>query len=430
MTAIEIPYKPREHFKPLHRDRHRWKVVVAHRRAGKTVALVNDLIRAIISNPRTFPPPRGAYIAPSFSQAKDLVWNYLKQYTAPIPGVRFLETELSVVFPNGGRISLFGGAQAYERIRGLYLDYAVLDETALLHPDCFDVVVRPALSDYNGQAVLCGTPAGRDHFYQYYERARKNPDIWAVFVIPVTETDALHPDEIAEMKRMMTPNQFARELLCSFEAPVEGSYYGDVLTDIEAKGQICQVPYDGRAGVITSWDLGMHDQTSIWFAQRIGREIHVIDFLQGSGKGLDHYVRQLQLRGYTYTGHILPHDIKVRELGTGRSRGEILEDLKVEYTVCPDHKLDDGIAAVRSFLPTCWFDGGRCEEGLIALKMYQSAPNTLLGTANNRPLHNFASHAADSMRYMAVGLDLVLGWSTSTSQWGDKFKNWRVPGLA
>lgn len=430
MNEIVIPYKVRRHFVALHEDKHRWKVVVAHRRAGKTVALINELIRAVISNPRPFPPPRGAYIAPSFSQAKDLCWNYLKTYTAPIPGVKFLETELSVVFPNGGRISLFGGAQAYERIRGLYLDYAVLDEVALLHPDCFDVVVRPALSDYNGCAVLCGTPQGRDHFYQYYDRARKNPDVWATFSIPVTETNALHPDEVSEMKRMMTPNQFARELLCSFEAPVEFSYYGDLITELQMRNQICEVPYDARAGVITSFDLGMHDQTSVWFAQRIGREIHIIDFLQGSGKGLDYYVKQIQLRGYTYAGHVFPHDVKVRELGTGLSRYEVLEQLGLEVTLCPDHRIDDGISAVRAFLPMCWFDEKRTEEGLIALKMYQSAPAPALGTANNRPLHNFASHAADSFRYLALGLDQVIGWSTSTSTWGDKFKQWRIPGLA
>jgi hypothetical protein len=174
----------------------------------------------------------------------------------------------------------------------------------------------------------------------------------------------------------------------------------------------------------------MHDQTSVWFAQRIGREIHIIDFLQGSGKGLDYYVKQIQLRGYTYAGHVFPHDVKVRELGTGLSRYEVLEQLGLEVTLCPDHRIDDGISAVRAFLPMCWFDEKRTEEGLIALKMYQSAPAPALGTANNRPLHNFASHAADSFRYLALGLDQVIGWSTSTSTWGDKFKQWRIPGLA
>ena len=167
--------------------------------------------------------PKYAYVGPSFAQTKDLIWNYFQQYTAPIPGMRYLESELTAVFPTGARINLYGGAQAYERIRGLYLDGAVLDEYPLLHPDAFHVVVRPALADYGGFAILSGTAAGRDHFFDAFENAKKNPDTWDHFVIPVTETTALHPDEVEEMRQMMTPNQFAREMLCSFDAPVEGS---------------------------------------------------------------------------------------------------------------------------------------------------------------------------------------------------------------
>jgi hypothetical protein len=429
MTDIILPYTPRPWFKPMHASRKRWMCTVAHRRAGKSVAQANHLIRAALQNQREFPPPRYAYVGPSFSQTKDLIWSYLQQYTAPIPGMRFLETELAAVFPTGARISLYGGGQAYERVRGLYLDGAVLDEFSLLHPDAFDVVVRPALADYGGFGLISGTPAGRDHFYELFEKAKKNPDTWDRFVIPVTETSALHPDEVEEMRRMMTPNQFARELLCSFDAPVEGSYYGDIIVDLQRKGQICEVPYDSRSGVVTSWDIGMHDFTSIWFAQRIGREMHIIDFIQDSNKGLDYYVKQLQLRGYNYVGHILPHDIKVRELGTGRSRYEVLEQLGLEVTICPDHKVDDGIAGVRSLLPDCWFNETACEQGLISLKSYQSAPAVNLGTMHARPLKNWAGHAADSMRYLAMGLDLVLGWSSSTAQWGEKFRRFRVPNI-
>jgi hypothetical protein len=122
--------------------------------------------------------------------------------------------------------------------------------------------------------------------------------------------------------------------------------------------------------------------------------------------------------------------VKVRELGTGRSRFEVLEQLGLEVTLCPDHSVADGIAAVRSLLPDCWIDEATTEQGMIAMKAYQSAPAVNLGTAHDRPLKNWAGHAADAFRYLAVGMDLALGWSSSASTWGDKFKQWRIPGLA
>lgn len=431
MTDVVIPYTPRDWFRPMHASRKRWCITVAHRRAGKSVAQANHLIRAALANARQFPQPRYAYVGPSFAQTRDLIWGYMNYYAGAIPGTRFTESDLGVTFPTGAKINLYGGAQAYERIRGLYLDGAVLDEFPLLHPDCFDVVVRPALADYAGFALLSGTPAGRDHFFEAYERARKNPDTWDAFSIPCTETTALHPDEIEEMRRQMTSNQFSREMLCSFDAPVEGSYFGDLMVELQAKGQICKVPYDNQAGVVTAWDLGMHDQTSIWFVQRIGREIHVIDFLADSGKGFDYYAKQLQLRGYAYVGHLFPHDVKARELGTGRARFEILEQAGIEVTIAPDHRVEDGIAAVRSLLPMCWFDEARTEAGRTALKSYQAAPAPALGTMHARPLHNWASHAADSFRYLAMGLDRVLGWAErSRFGAGERFRGFRVPNLA
>lgn len=159
--TVTIPYVPRPHFVPLHESTKRWMLVVAHRRAGKSVALVNKLIIAALTNPRQTPPPRYAYIGPSFDQVKDLVFGYLKHYTQEIPGISYLEGELSVTFPTGATIRLYGGGLAYERLRGVYLDGAVLDEFAMLHPNCFTSVVRPALGDYQGFAVISGTASGK-----------------------------------------------------------------------------------------------------------------------------------------------------------------------------------------------------------------------------------------------------------------------------
>jgi hypothetical protein len=219
-------------------------------------------------------------------------------------------------------------------------------------------------------------------------------------------------------------------MLCSFDAPVEGSYYGDLIVALEADGQITKVPYDRSAGVITAWDLGMHDATAIWFAQIIGREIHIIDYLSENGKALDWYAKQLTLRGYTYQGHIFPHDVKARELGTGRSRFEVLTQLGVEPTLCPAHTPEDRVAAVRSILPGCWFDAKNTEPGLIALKSYQAAPAPALGTMHARPLHNWSSHGSDAFGHLAIGIDRVSGAWGGMSGSLPGFRNFRLKGLA
>ena len=193
---IVIPYIPRDHFIPLHKSEKRWKFVVAHRRAGKSVAEINETIRSALRNVREYPPPRYAYVGPSFAQTKDLIWGYAKHYTAPLsnePGYRISEGDLQITLPNGAMLNLYGGAAAYERMRGLYFDGIVLDEFPMLNPSVFSTVVRPCLADYRGWAIISGTSNGDDHFHELKKKNQNDPT-WDFHIIPVTETDALHPD--------------------------------------------------------------------------------------------------------------------------------------------------------------------------------------------------------------------------------------------
>lgn len=396
-----IPYKPRVHFLPMHASQKRWQFMVAHRRAGKTVALCNKLIRKALENTRAFPPPRYAYIGPSFTQAKDLVWGYNKYYTEPLPNRKVVEGDLQIVLSNGAMINLYGGAAAYERMRGLYFDGAVADEYPLLNPTMFGTVLRPCLADYKGWAVISGTSNGDDHFNALRKRAELTPDEWDIFNIPVSETNALDPDEIEEMRKDMTSDEFAREMMCSFDAPIEGSYFGEVINEITLAGQVTGVPYDPAAPVFTWWDLGIDDEMFIWFGQRVGRELHIIDVLQNSGKGLEWYATQIKDKPYFYAVHVLPHDIMARELGTGKSRYEILLALLGSLFVCPGHTVEDGITATRATIRMCWFDKIRTEPGLSALKNYHK-------TKTGRPAHNWASHASDAFRIGSVALNLIL----------------------
>ena len=403
-NVVTIPYTPRQHFRAMHETKKRWIFNCSHRRAGKTVAICNHIIRKALENKRTFPPPRYAYIGPSFAQAKDLVWGYFKYYTANLPNVKVSEGDLQIILPNTAMINLYGGAAAYERMRGTYFDGAAADEYPLLNPSMLGSVVRPCLADYRGWAILSGTSNGDDHFHAQKKRADADPEKWDEFIIRVDQTDALDPEEVAEMRKDMTADEFAREMMCSFDAPIEGSYYGEVMNELHMLGRISGVPYDPNSPVMTWWDLGIDDEMFIWFAQQCGREIHIIDVVQNTGKGLEFYANQIKSKPYHYGAHVVPHDIRARELGTGKSREEVLRSLLGnDLYICPPHRVEDGITATRSTLRMCWIDAVRCEPGISALKNYHK-------NSKGKPEHNWASHAADAARIGFVALNHVLAF--------------------
>ena len=397
--VLESAYRAREQFKPLHKRTARWSIVVAHRRAGKTVACVNELIRRACACKKG--SPRFAYIAPQLNQAKDIAWAYLKEGAAFIPGVRVNESELWIELPGGARVRIYG-ADNPDRLRGIYLDGAVLDEFGDMDPTVWSQVIRPALSDRKGWAIFIGTPKGKNTFHKLWTGAEDDGD-WFRLSLRASETGLLDDKELADARRMMSDAEFAQEYECSFEAAVRGAYYANELNDAETGERITSVPHDPRLLTHTAWDLGVADSTVIWFFQTVGREVRVIDVLKGEGVGLDWYVRKLQERGYLYGKHHLPHDVEVRELGTGKSRREVLEGLGVSVEVCPNIPIADGIQAVRMLLPTCWFDKTKCKDGIEALRMYRRDWDDKRQEFRQHALHDWTSHYADAFRYYAVG---------------------------
>lgn len=363
--------------------------------------LVDDALRSIK------PEPRLAYIAPTYAQAKDVAWSYLKRFTLPIPGVKPLETELSVTLPNEARIRLYG-ADNYDRIRGVYIDHCVIDEPADMDPRAWPEVIRPALSDRKGKATFIGTPKGRNWFYDIVQTAKREPD-WFGLTLKASETGLLDAEELESARRMLTEDQYAQEYECSFEAAIIGAYYGKAMNEAEAQGRISGVPYDPAALVWTAWDLGVGDATAIWFAQIVGREIHVIDYYENSGVGLDHYAALVRGKGFNFGGHLVPHDAQARELGTGKTRIEVMESLGLPCHVVPQHGVDDGINAVRMLLPRIWFDAAKCARGVDALKLYRADYDEKGKTLRTRPVHDWTSHPADAMRYLAMGLEMYAG---------------------
>lgn len=405
------PYVMRDPFTPFHKRKERWSIIVAHRRAGKTIACINELI--IGATKCRLRNPRFAYVAPQLNQAKDIAWTYLKEFASFIPGRNIRNAELWVDLPGGARIRLYG-ADNPDRLRGLYLDGVVLDEFGDMDPAIWTKVIRPMLSDERrGWACFIGTPKGKNGFHRLWTESEGDPD-WYRLELKASETKLLDSKELADARRMMSDDEYAQEFECSFDAAVRGAYYAPALIALEQADppQITHVPHDPRLAVHTAWDLGIRDSTVIWFFQTCGRETRVIDVLKGEGVGLEWYANALKGRpalhgrtaeSWVWGNHYLPHDAEARELGTGKTRVETLAGYGIAATICPNIPLEDGIQAVRGLLPTCWFDRERCKAGLEALRMYRRDWDERAQEFRARPVHDWTSHYADAFRYFAVG---------------------------
>lgn len=393
-----IDYGAREPFIPFHRRHQRWAVIIAHRRAGKTVATINDKLQRAVASP--LPHGRYAYVAPFLAQAKEVAWEYLKRFAGPIL-IAKSEAELWVELVNGARIRIHG-ADNPNRLRGPYLDGVVLDEYADMRPSVWGEVIRPMLADRQGWATFIGTPKGRNEFFRVWREAQADP-FWFSVMLKASATGLLPQAELAQARRDMTAEQYAQEFECSFDAAVVGAYFGRDLAEAERQGRIADVPYDEAVPVHTGWDLGIGDSTAIWFFQVAGDEVHYIDHYEAHGQKLDHYLGVLSSKPYRYGVDFLPHDARARELISGRSRVEHLANSGRHVRVLPQTKIEDGINAARLILPRAWFDRVKCADGLEALRQYRSEFDERTRTFKNHPRHDWASHSADGFKATAVG---------------------------
>jgi len=407
MPNIVIPYKPRALQKILHGqiDKHRFSVIVLHRRAGKTVMAINHMLKAALTN--KYLNPRYAFISPYRLQGKATAWDYIKQFAGKIPGTKFNESELRCDLANGARITILG-AENDQAIRGISLDGCVFDETQSIKPTIFPEVIRPALADRKGWCIFIGTPKGRNNFYQLYQSAIKNPK-WYACTYKASETGILDDEELQAAKDVMSKDLYEQEFECSFQAAITGSYYGTIIEDLVKEKRMVSNLFDEDIDVETWWDLGMNDQTAIWFVQRYKKEIRLIDYYENTGHGLDHYADVLKNKGFEYSTHIFPHDVKVRELGNyAKTRLEALLDLGIVGEVAPKLSIEDGIEAVRRNLINCWFDKDKCATGIEYLKAYQKKWDDKAQVFKSKPQHSYASHCADAFRTGVAGQQIEL----------------------
>lgn len=395
---VKIAYTPRN--LDYHDSPARWKVLVCHRRWGKTTFAINHLIRDAMRTPNA----RFAYIAPYYKQAKAVAWDMLKQFSRPIPGIKINESELRIDYPGGSRIQLFG-ADNTDALRGLALWGVVFDEYSQQPASIFTEVIRPALSDHKGYAIWIGTPQGRNDFFRLYDENKNDPE-WMCLLIRASESGIIDEEELMSARKGMSIDEYNQEFECSFDAAIKGAYYSAQLADARRENRVTIVPHQKGAKVHTFWDLGISDTTVIIFAQIAGREIQIIDYYENNGMDLEHYALELRKKEYSYGFHYLPHDIKVRELGTGRSRYEVLGKHlgKESLKVVPNLPVKDGIDAGRLLFNRMWFDEIKCQQLLDALGSYCQEWDDKKGMFRDKPLHNWASHPADAFRMLAVGL--------------------------
>ena len=403
-------------------DRTKFGVLIAHRRFGKTVLAVTRLIRNAVNTTRN--AHRGAYIAPLYRQAKAVAWDFVKFFGGRLPGVKFHETDLTASFPNGARISLHG-ADNPDSLRGLDLRDVVFDEVADMPFRVWAEIVYPMLVSNNGTALFIGTPRGKNALYDVWTTAQRDPKLWTTRMYKADETGILSAEALAQAKREMDPDEYAQEFMCSFAAGVKGAYYAHLIDKAEKEGRIADVPVDPAIPVGTVWDLGVSDVTAIWFWQQAGaRDVRLVDYYENNGEGLPHYANMLAEKGYRYGRHIGPHDIRVRELGTGKSRIETAAGLGIRFDVAPMLTIADGIQAVRNLLPICRIDRGRCEVGLTALRHYKREFDDKHNTYRSAPLHDWAEHASSSARYLAVSLQTGKAEQENVIQATDKKSSW------
>lgn len=408
VKKIETGYTPRVLQEKMHSALKRFNVIVCHRRFGKTVFSVNEMIDQALRCKRK--DPQYAYVAPTYGQAERIAWDMLKNFTKDIPGVEYNQAKLMCTIPRphmNDRIKFFLlGAENPDTIRGMYLDGAILDEFAEMDPRVWGQVIRPALSDRMGWAIFIGTPRGQNHFYDIHQVALKNDSgNWYTVVYKASQTGIIPPEELKGMKAEMSDEEYLQELECSFTAALIGAYYGKIINEIEAEGKIAKIDHDPALLVDTFWDLGVGDTTAIWFIQQYRTEIRVIDYLEMGGEGLPYYAKKIKeghRSKYNYRDHHWPHDGGSRDLSTGKERSTTMRELGVRVSVAKRHSIEDRIDATRRMLPKCYFDREKCERGIQALKNYQRKWDPKNKIFLDKPLHDWSSHGSDAFGLAAM----------------------------
>lgn len=411
---IDLPYNwsPRSYQIPA------WKalelgakrtLLLWHRRAGKDSLCLNWCATQAAQVPGIY-----WHVFPTYNQGKKIIWDGKTKEGRPFrdmfpPGFAMREVEDEMMIElRGGSLYQIVGTDNIDRLVGANPIGVIMSEYALQDPAAWNLI-RPILAENGGWAIFAYTPRGRNHGYKFYRAAlammEKDPQRWFVQKLTVDDTRAIRLEAIDEDRQSGMPEEtIEQEYWCSFDAALVGSYYGDMMSMAQRQERVTKVPWLSSFPVDTWWDIGVSDVTSIWFVQRHGLNINVIDYYENHSKGIEHYARVLKEKPYVYGEHVGPHDVGNMEWGTGKTRLEQALNFGIRFRIAPKLSLQDGIYAVRSILSRCYFDAVLCERGVDALSSYSKEWDDVTQTFHDRPLHNWASHPADAFRYGAIGM--------------------------
>lgn len=415
---MTLEYAPRQQFIPFHNRTQRWASLNTHRRAGKTVALANDLIYGALQCPLR--KPQLAYIGPTFTQAKRIAWAYLKDYAEPYLSKPPQESELKLTLKNEATIHVLGADNA-DALRGMYLDGTVNDEYALFRPSVFSQVIRPALSDRNGWSVFASTPRGKNLFYDVHRKSEADQREWFSLTLRASTSGIIPLAELDALRRQMDPEEYAQEYECSFDAALKGAIYASEIDAMFADHRLhpSDQPslYDPNLTTHVVYDLGFTDATvSIWWQQLPTGQRVIFNCEATTGADIFQHIEAL----HNFPGDVgdvwLPHDARAKNLQTGKSVIEQFLENGVRPRIVPTHKVRDGISASRKVFPSVVIEERGTGDLIEALKSYRREWNEDLGMFSERPVHDWSSHYADCFRYFALVCGEYVPKSASASQ--------------
>ncbi len=417
-VVVNTGYVPRPLQAEIHPLIKRFSVLAIHRRFGKTVFAINHGIDVGLKCTKL--NPQVSFVSPLYKQSKNVAWQYLKDATYMIPNSKSYESELKVMIPlsdldgkpNVLTIQLFG-ADNPDSLRGMYHDFVIFDEFGNQPIVIWTEVVSPALADRKGGALFLGTPNGKNHFYDVYQKAlskmAEGDDQWFAATYGADTSGVLPEEELQAQQDNLSDEEYRQEFLCDWSASVRGAYYSAQLARARKEGRMLRIPHESGLPVFCAFDIGVDDYTACWFFQCFANEIRCIRYEQWQNMGLLDVMKEVSHLPYIYGTIYLPWDAKQRERSSGKQVYTLIEELGFEVWVVERQTMKSGIERVREIFTQVYFDEVMCAVGIDCLENYSKKINPKTKEYMDIPNHDKYSHGADAFRYLAQAYDPYLG---------------------